>query len=224
MIKVGTRKSPLALAQVREILDEIRAFKPDIEFELVPVETMGDRDHSTSLRSLDKTDFFTREIDRLLLSFGCQIAIHSAKDLPDPLPADLCIAAMTKGVDPSDSLVLREGVSFEQLPRGAVIATSSKRREETVASLRPDLTFVDIRGNIGQRLQKLYSCEVDGVVIAEAALIRLNLHPNRIPLPGETALHQGRLAIVCRAQDQEMVSLFSVLHFEPSLGIPGKTK
>lgn len=211
-IKVGSRKSPLALAQVKEVLDEIRIFHPSVEFDILPVDTIGDCDRITSLRSLDKTDFFTRELDDLLVNFGCQIAIHSAKDLPEPLPNGLQLAAMTKGVDPSDALVLREGVSFAQLPPGAVIATSSKRREELMASLRTDFTFVDIRGNIGERLHKLYTGEVDGVVVAEAALIRLHLQPNRMRLPGETAMHQGRLAIVCRAKDQEMISLFSLLH------------
>jgi len=211
-IKVGTRKSPLALAQVEEVLQEIRLFDPNVEFEVIAIDTSGDKDKKTSLRSMDKTDFFTREIDELLLTQKCHIAIHSAKDLPEPLPKGLFLASITKGVDSSDSLVLRENVRFQDLPKGAVIATSSKRREEAVQSLRDDFVFVDIRGTIHERLEQLYSKTVDGVVIAEAALIRLKLNPNREALPGLTTLNQGRLAVVCREDDPKMRTLFSVIH------------
>lgn len=206
-IVVGARGSPLSRAQVLEIEEEIR-----IPLEPIFVETKGDIDLSTSLRDMEKTDFFTKEVDDLLLNGKCRVAVHSAKDLPEPLTEGLCVAAITKGVDPSDSLVFREGESLQTLPQGAIIATSSKRREDNVKMLRADFRFIDLRGKIQDRLLKLQTKEADGVVIAEAAIIRLKLtHLNRIRIPGETAAFQGRLAIVVRKDDQEMLRLFSVL-------------
>ncbi|MCC5832021.1 MAG: hydroxymethylbilane synthase [Chlamydiales bacterium] len=203
-IKVGARDSNLSRRQV----EEVQAEYAHLLFEPVYVKTVGDRDRTTSLRILDKTDFFTREIDEMLLRGECRIAIHSAKDLPEPLPKGLELIKLTKGVDPSDSLVMRKG---ERLSKAFVIATSSVRREEMVRTLTEDLFFVDIRGTIEERLAKLESGEVDGVVIAEAALIRLGLTDlNRIRLPGETAPLQGQLAILARKGDREMHSLFNL--------------
>jgi hydroxymethylbilane synthase len=148
----------------------------------------------------------------MLLKGECRLGIHSAKDLPFPLPSGLAVICLTKGIDSSDSLVLRPGETLEGLPKGAVIATSSVRREQTVLQLRQDLSFIDLRGTIGQRLAKLDQGEADGVVVAEAALIRLGLtHLNRIRLPGETVEGQGQLAIVARAEDEEMSSLFACM-------------
>ncbi len=211
-LRVGARPSQLSKAQVEEVLVLLQSFHPEMEFDYFWVKTVGDRDQLTSLRTLGKTDFFTKEIDDALLEGKCRIAIHSAKDLPDPLTPGLTVVALTKGVDPSDSLVLREGETFDSLPRGAKIATSSFRREEMVATMRSDLSFVDIRGDIISRLEKLYMHQVDGVVIAEAALIRLKkTHLNRILLKGETAPLQGKLAVVAREGDEEMEHLFSSL-------------
>lgn len=204
-IKTGARGSLLSKRQVEEVQAEYQNIKLDPIF----VKTVGDRDKITSLRTLDKTDFFTREIDEMLLRGECRIAIHSAKDLPDPLPKGLELILLTKGVDPSDSLVLREG---EKLSQEFVIATSSMRREEMVRALVKDIKCVDIRGTIEERLAKLERREVDGVVIAEAALIRLGLtHLNRIRLPGEAAPLQGRLAILAREGDAEMRALFTAI-------------
>ena len=185
----------------------IRRAHPDVLFRPIFMETLGDRDKLTSLRTLGRTsDFFTREIDQMLLKGECRIAIHSAKDLPDPLTQGISIVAITKGVDSSDVLVLRQGETF---PKAGMVATSSARREECVRQLFPEAQFVDIRGNIQERLDKLTESTIDGVVIAEAALIRLQLtHLNRIRLPGETAHLQGRLAVTARAGDLEMARLF----------------
>jgi hydroxymethylbilane synthase len=212
VITVGARQSPLSQAQVREVLLEIKNHYPEIEFSGIFVETMGDKDLKTSLRTLVKTDFFTKEVDTLLLSSVCRIAIHSAKDLPDPIPEGLSLAALTVGLDPSDSLVFRPGDQLDTLPSGAIIATSSVRREEAVRQLRADLRFIDLRGTISQRLEKLRTYEADGVVIAEAALFRLGLtHINRIRLPGDTVPYQGQLAILTRSDDWEMLELFSCI-------------
>jgi len=208
-ITVGSRNSPLAQAQVNEVLEEIRQHHPQLTFTPLFVETVGDKDQKTSLRALGKTDFFTKEVDDLLLNGSCRIAIHSAKDLPEPMPHGLSLIALTKGLDPADSIVIRSGVTLSTLASGAKIATSSIRREESVRKLRADFSFCDIRGTISQRLEKLNSGDVDGVVIAEAALIRLRLtHLNRIKLPGDTVPFQGQLAIVARSDDNEMEELF----------------
>lgn len=211
-IVVGARSSPLSQAQVKEVLLELQKYHPDISFSPKFVQSHGDKDLSTSLRMLDKTDFFTKEIDEMLLNDQCRIAIHSAKDLPEPLPKGLKIVALTLGLDPSDALVLRQGETLESLPSGAVIATSSVRREEAVRKLRGDLKFIDLRGTIEQRIGKLKAHEADGVVVAEAALIRLNLcYLNRMIIPGETVPNQGRLAILAREDDMDMEKLFSYI-------------
>jgi hydroxymethylbilane synthase len=204
----GSRASPLARAQFEEIQKEV----PHLLLKPVWVETKGDLDQITSLRLLDKTDFFTYELDQMLLNGTIRLAIHSAKDLPDPLPEGLKIMALTKGLDPRDSLVLRFPDTLESLPSNAKIATSSLRREIAIKKLRSDLQFIDLRGDIHKRLSKLETKEADGVVIAEAALIRLNLtHLHRFILEGETAPLQGRLAVVARSDDFEMRGLFAAV-------------
>lgn len=212
VIIVGARSSPLSQAQMREVQFNLNEYHPAILFESLLVDTYGDKDRSISLRGLDKTDFFTREVDELLLTGACRIAIHSAKDLPEPLCRGLSLIALTQGQDPSDSLVMREGEALDDLPTGAVIATSSQRREEAVRLLRSDVAFIDLRGTIGERLALLNCYEADGVVIAESALIRLNMtHLNRIKLPGKTVKHQGQLAVVAREGDREISELFACL-------------
>ncbi len=202
-VSIGTRSSPLARAQFLEL-------QFLLPFPLTPtyVTTHGDRDRKTSLRTLDKCDFFTRDIDQMQLRGECRLSLHSAKDLPDPIPTGLLIAAITEGVDRSDSLVLRDG---ETLRPGMKIGSSSPRREEAARQLEPKLSFIDIRGVIEERLDRLKS-DLDGVIIAEAALIRLGLtHLNRLTLPGDTTPLQGQLAILARADDHEMLAHLSYL-------------
>lgn len=209
-ILIASRTSPLARAQVEEFKQEILKFHPGLTFSTLYLETTGDKDQKTSLRTLDKTDFFTKELDDLLLQRKCRIAVHSAKDLPNPLPEGLTVAALTRGVDPSDSLVMKNGMCLETLPKDAIIATSSERREDAVRFLLPKARFIDLRGTIHKRLEVLERGEADGVVLAEAALLRLGLsHLNRVKIPGETVSLQGRLAIVVRTDDDEMKALFA---------------
>lgn len=211
-IKTGARSSPLSKAQVKEVQEELSRFYPHVILEPVWAESPGDRDRSTSLKWLDQSDFFTRDLDEMLLAGKVRIAIHSAKDLPDPIPVGLSIIALTRGVDCRDSLVFRVGETLQTLKSGARIATSSLRREEVVRQLRSDLIFSDLRGHVGERLSRLEKGEADGVVVAEAALIRLKLtHLNRIHLPGETVPLQGRLAVLGRLDDAEIQEIFHVL-------------
>lgn len=210
-IIVGARASLLSQAQVQEVFAALSLFHLHVRFNPIWIQTTGDKDQATSLKTLEKTDFFTKEIDQLLKEGKCRIAIHSAKDLPEPLDPELAIVALTQGVDPSDSLVLRQG---EKLFSGAKVGTSSKRREEELAKTRQDLQFVDVRGTIEKRLQLLEAREIDALVVAEAALIRLKLtHLNRIRLNIPTAPLQGKLAVLSRKDDQEMRALFSTIHF-----------
>ena len=211
-ISIAARSSPLSRAQFEEVTAELALHHPHVQLQPIWVETTGDKDQKTSLRTLDKTDFFTREIDVLQLARKTRLSLHSAKDLPNPLPEGLSIVALTRGVDPSDVLVLRENETLQLLPPGARIGTSAERREKNVTALRADLQCVDIRGNIAKRLSLLDQRIVDGVVMAEAALIRLKLtHRNRIPLVGERAELQGQLAVLALADDEEMHLLLKCL-------------
>lgn len=219
IISLTSRRSPLAIAQVDEVLKELTLHHPLVQFSCNFIDTRGDIDQKTSLRTLDKTDFFTKEIDEALLSGACRIAVHSAKDLPEPLPEGLTLVALTKGVDSSDALVLKPGITLESLRRGCVIATSSVRREEAVRQVIPHANFVDIRGTINQRLMVLENDSIDGVVIAEAALIRLGLRNlNRVILPGDTTPLQGQLAVLARTDDTEMHFLFSCMDVRQCVG------
>jgi hydroxymethylbilane synthase len=211
-IHVGARSSKLSKIQVSEVFFTLFPFYPLISFSPIWVESSGDKDKKTSLRTLGKTDFFTKEIDEMLLQKKCRIAIHSAKDLPDPLPKGLQLIALTKGLDSSDCLVLRKNETLDTLAPKAKIGTSCIRREQMIKSLREDLECVDIRGTIEERLTKLNEKQIDGVVMAEAAIIRLCLlHLNRIPLKGETAPLQGQLAVLAREEDDEMKEIFSTI-------------
>lgn len=190
LVRVAARGSKLSRAQV----EEVAALYPSFLFEVTYVETHGDKDRQSSLRTMDKSDFFTREVDELVLKGMCDLSVHSAKDLPEHIPDGLEVVEITQGVDTSDSLVI-EG----ELKAGMVIATSTERREKSVLMLCSDIEFVEVRGSVEERLEVWRRGEIDGVVIAEAALIRLGLtHLPRITLPGEVAKMQGKLALVAK--------------------------
>lgn len=212
VLSVGARDSPLSRKQVLEVERELARFYPLITLDPSWMKTTGDFDQKTSLRHMENSNFFTKEIDELQLSGAFRLSVHSAKDLQEPLTIGLSIIALTKGQDPSDSLVLPEGLSLQDLPSEPRIATSSLRREAIITSLIPDARLVDIRGTIEKRLEKLFSGEVEALVVAEAALIRLELtHLNRIRLSGPVAKYQGQLAVIARSDDKEMFELFKCI-------------
>jgi hydroxymethylbilane synthase len=209
IITVGLRDSKLSRKQLDEL---IHLLSSEHEFQPTYLQTIGDRQLDVSLRNMDKTDFFTRDIDAIQLAGKVRISLHSAKDLPEPLPKGLMMVALTKGQDPSDSLVFRKGENLETLPSGALVGSSSPRRDKIVQTLRSDLLCVEVRGTIEKRLEKLFQDEIDALVVAEAALIRLELtHLNRLSLPGPVAPLQGQLAVLAREGDHEMAKLFASL-------------
>ena len=217
---IGTRTSPLALRQVEEILEVLRKFYPDFKAEVIGIDTYGDRDKITPISEIEGTDFFTKEIDGALLKGEIDFAVHSAKDLPDSLREGLVIAAQTKSIDPYDALISKNGLKLAELLRGVRIGTSSIRRKTQLSRYRDDFDIVDIRGNIEERLEKLDNGNLDGIIIAVCALVRLGLE-NRITqrIPFEILKPhplQGALAIVTRAEDSKLHSLLSVIDTERS--------
>jgi len=211
-ITVGARGSRLSKIQTQEVLSELQIAHPNIRFSPFWVQTTGDRDKKTPLWKVHSTDFFTKEIDKRQLSGEFRISIHSAKDLPSSLPDGLEIIAITKGISPLDSLVMRDGMTVENLPKRAKIGTSSKRRIDAIHALRSDFQAVDIRGNIEERLLLLEKQLVDALIIAEAALIRLSLtFLNRIQLRHVPEPLQGKLAVIALSHDEEAKKLFAPL-------------
>lgn len=210
-IRIAARASLLSRLQYEEMAQEFYAYHPQVKLFPIWMQTKGDLDKKTSLRALGNSNFFTQEIDEYLLQKKCDAALHSAKDLPHPLPAGLKVAAITQGVDERDALVFHPKQDLQELPLGAIIATSSLRREAMVRKLRKDFRFIDLRGTIEERLSYLPE-KAQGIVVAEAALIRLKLvHLSRVYLEGEVAQGQGKLAIVVREEEEQMLALFAPL-------------
>ncbi|MDP8262169.1 MAG: hydroxymethylbilane synthase [Candidatus Ancaeobacter aquaticus] len=170
-LRVGTRPSRLAIAQV----EEVRSFFPGLIFNVMQIATKGDKDKVSSLTVRENTDFFTYELEQALLHDQIDIAIHSAKDLDENMPNSLSIALMTPSISCFDCLVARGGYTLDTLPSGAVLGTSSVNRNESIKRYRNDLDVKDIRGNIDQRVEKLDRGEYDAVIVAHAALLRLGL-------------------------------------------------
>lgn len=211
-IKAAARSSPLSIRQVLEVEDELKKYHPSVCISSTLISSRGDLDLKTSLLHLEKTDFFTKEVDALVKLGVCDVAIHSAKDLPEPLDEELEIYALTKGVDPLDVLVLRKTETLENLKEGALIGSSSLRRVSAISNLRKDFIAKDIRGTIERRIELLELGEYDGVIVAKAALIRLNLlHLNFIELNIEVSTLQGRLAVIGKKNNLELKTIFSTI-------------
>lgn len=212
-IRVGTRGSPLALRQATLVADRLRALARDRAVEIVPMKTSGDRLAQVSLGEFGGKGLFVKELEEALLAGRVDLAVHSLKDMPAELPEGLCLAAFPSRDDPRDVLVSRAGGGIADLPRGAVVGTSSLRRRALLLSMRPDLKIEAIRGNVDTRLAKLSMGDWDAIVVAAAGLARLGLAPgNARPLaPDEfvPAVGQGILAIEARSSDRQLRSLLS---------------
>lgn len=203
-IRIGARPSPLALKQVEEAIGILKEAYPDAVYSIHRIKTTGDKDKTTPLSDVEGSDFFTKELDEALLNGDIDIAVHSAKDLPDKLKDGLRIVVETSPISPYDALVSKDNIKFADLPRASRIGASSLRRKNEIKALRKDLAIVNIRGNIGERIKLLNSGEIDALIVAEAALIRLGLE-DRITeiLPLElfkTHPKQGSLSLVARSQ------------------------
>ncbi len=210
-IRIGTRGSPLALKQVEEIVSSLSKFHPHLNFRVIKIETAGDKDKNTPLEKLEGTDFFTREIEDALIRGEIDLAVHSAKDLPNRIPEKLMIAVITESIDSDDVLVSKKDLSLNELPRGARIGTSSLRRKTQLENYRKDFRIVDIRGNIEKRLKTLDKTDLDAIMIAAAGLIRLGLE-NRIAqrIPFDILKPhplQGKLAIEVRKDNEDIIRL-----------------
>ena len=171
-IRVGTRTSSLAMAQTDEVVSILRSSFPSTQFQIVPITSDGDRRKDAPLLSLGRGTFAKR-LELALLDGDIDMAVHSAKDLASALPDGLAITAYPERRDPRDVIVNRWGLPFADLPSGATLGTSSPRRCGQLLSVRPDITFVPIRGNVDTRLSKVGTDDCDGVVLAAAGLQRL---------------------------------------------------
>ena len=211
-VRVGSRKSPLALAQTEEIVARLTAQFPGRRFEVVPMSTGGDRAKDAPLLSLGRGTF-VKEIEAALLRGEIDVAVHSAKDLPASVADGLTIAAFGPREDARDVLVDRWNAPFEGLPAGARIGTGSPRRTAQLKAIRADVEILPIRGNVGTRLEKAQGDEYDGVVLAAAGLHRLGrqdvaseyLNPE-VCTPDAG---QGALAVQARADSEQIVELLS---------------
>jgi hydroxymethylbilane synthase len=219
-LRVGTRGSALALWQterVRRLLTE--AGHPS---ERIEIRTTGDVVQDVPLARIGSTALFTRQLDEAMLARRIDLAVHSLKDLPTVLPAGIALAAVSEREDPSDALVGREPIRWNELPRRATVATSSLRRRAQLLHARPDLRITDLRGNVDTRLRKLDAANGwSAVVLATAGLLRLGFG-ERIGerLPAEVMLPapgQGALAVTARADDEASIDAARLaVHHAPS--------
>ena len=196
-IKVGSRSSKLALVQVNEVQALLEEKGIAVSFDRKTYSTRGDKDKTISLTTSPADDFFTDTLDDALLAGDIDVAIHSAKDLPQKLRDGLAIFALTRSLDETDAFVGK--IKFDQLPAGSTVATSSILRQQQVKQLNPKLETVDIRGTIEERIQKMKDGYCDGLIVATVALKRLGLEKYiQNIMPWEAAPLQGQLAVVGR--------------------------
>ena len=214
-IVIGTRSSKLALWQADFVADAIKKEYPGLHIEKKLMTTKGDKILDAPLAKIGGKGLFTKELENEMLEGGIDIAVHSLKDMPTDIPEGLVISAITKRFDSGDAMVSLSHRKFEELPKGAKVGTSSLRRKAQLLALRPDLNFVDLRGNVNTRLRKLEEDNFDAIILAVAGLKRLGFG-NRITevLPKEIilpAVGQGALAIETRAGDEDVRDIISFL-------------
>ncbi|GBR77068.1 hydroxymethylbilane synthase [Candidatus Termititenax persephonae] len=212
---VASRNSPLALRQVEEVFSLL----PLIKYRLLPLSSYGDKHKNISLLDAPPPNIFTKELDEILLRRRADAAVHSAKDLPCPLPEGLTVLALLPAANPQDALVSQHNLPLRKLPHGAAVGTSSPLRRQELLSRRPDLQIVALRGNIGERLQKVDSGQLAAIVVAVCALQRLGLS-DRITeiLPFPTHPLQGHLAVVARTDRPDLRKIFQPLDVRRTWG------
>jgi len=211
-VRIGTRKSPLAIAQAQEVRRRLLDVRPDAVIEIADLQTTGDRLQDRSLAEIGGKGLFTKELDEALADGRIDMAVHSMKDMETQLPAGQAIAAVLPREDPRDVLVCPSAASLAGLAPGAVFGTASLRRAAQVLHLRPDLKVVSFRGNVATRLRKLHAGQVNATMLALAGLRRLGLDDPAFHVLETDAMlpavAQGAIAVVIRAgaQDKEMGS------------------
>jgi hydroxymethylbilane synthase len=219
-LRIGTRGSPLALWQAHYVADRLRPLAAQRPVELVEIEAAGDRVRDVALSQIGGDGVFTKEIQRALLAGTVDVAVHSLKDLPTQPVEGLFLAAVPPRGPTGDAFVSRRHTSFDALPRGAIVATSSLRRRSQALHRRSDLNLVTIRGNVETRLGKLDEQGLDAIILAQAGLERLGLgtviteilDPEWM-LP---AVGQGALGLECRVDDAGTLVLLTPLNDQPT--------
>jgi hydroxymethylbilane synthase len=222
-IRIGSRKSQLALVQTDWVKAELQKAFPDRSFEVHTMSTQGDKILDVALAKIGDKGLFTKELEVGMLSNEIDFAVHSLKDLPTNLPEGLMLGCVTDRENPADALVVHErhqDKQLESLPEGAVIGTSSLRRLAQLRHHFPHLSFKDVRGNLNTRLAKLDAGEYDALILAVAGLHRLGMG-DRIHqvIPAEISLHavgQGALGIECRTGDEEVLAVLKALEHLPT--------
>ncbi|MEB3356203.1 MAG: hydroxymethylbilane synthase [Synechococcales bacterium] len=222
-IRIGSRKSQLALIQTHWVQGELKRAFPDRTFEVQTMHTQGDKILDVALAKIGDKGLFTKELELGMLQGDIDFAVHSLKDLPTRLPEGLMLGCVTEREDPADALVVHakhRDKQIDTLPEGAVIGTSSLRRLAQLRHHYPHLAFKDVRGNLNTRLQKLDNGEYDAIILAVAGLKRMDMG-DRIHqvLPPEVSLHavgQGALGIECRTGDPEVLALLRSLEHRPT--------
>ena len=214
-LKIATRQSPLALWQANYVKDRLQQLYPDLTIELVPMVTKGDVILDSPLAKIGGKGLFVKELENALLNKEADIAVHSMKDVPMQFPEGLGLAVICQREDPRDAFVSHSYRTFAELPQGAVVGTSSLRRQCQLKALRPDLDIRSLRGNVGTRLSKLDNGDYDAIILASAGLIRLGLAARiasfidveqSLPAAG-----QGAVGIECRSDDVQVHALLAPL-------------
>lgn len=214
-LRIGTRGSRLALCQARLVKTELRTVFPSLETEITEIKTSGDINFEEDISRIGGKGIFVKEIEQSLLSGETDIAVHSMKDMPSVLPDGLVIGSMLKREDPRDVFVSADGRTLEQLRGKGRVGTGSIRRRSQLLFRFPGLEVVPIRGNVDTRLKKIFSEDLDGIVLAAAGLNRLGFSERitqhlaqdyMVPAPC-----QGIIAIECREDDAETRNLISAI-------------
>ena len=219
-IRIATRKSALALWQAEYVKAELLRHHPQLQVELVPMSTQGDKILDTPLAKIGGKGLFVKELEQAMLEGRADIAVHSMKDVPVEFPEGLMLHTICPRENPQDAFVSNQFKSLAELPAGAVVGTSSLRRQCQLKALRPDLTVRDLRGNVNTRLAKLDNGEYAAIILAAAGLIRLGFE-QRIAalLPVDTSLPangQGAVGIECRSDDTALHQLLAPLEHSPT--------
>jgi hydroxymethylbilane synthase len=218
MLRIATRKSPLALQQAHHVADQLKKYWPHLSIELVPMSTQGDQLLDKKLLHFGGKGLFVKELEHALLENRADIAVHSMKDVPAILPNGLQIFSFCKRDNPFDAFISLKFKNLEEIPAGSVIGTASLRRQAQILAYRPELKVETLRGNIHTRLKHLEQEQYDAIILACAGLERMGM-TNRIQqrisktlmLP---ACGQGAIGIECRSQDEKIKKLIEVLHCE----------